>query len=336
MGKGNSALTRTKTGFREELRVATVSHVADFCHRYPGEIVTLFTCVEVQKPLPDLTLRVSLPKTLALENYEAPPELEGIVPAIETDQRVDHLVWSFQGELPAGTRYEYQVRARVAPMDRDASLESRATGTSSKYGILGEETATVAIWAKGRYLRHLPEIFEQDELMGRFLMLFESFWAPIETQIDNVRRYLDPEMTPEGFLPWLASWVGLDLDGRLSKERQRQLIRQAVSLYRRRGTKQALREHLELYTGGQVQIIEHRARDFCLGPDARLGPGIALGRDNVPHTFTVIAHLPPVSPGAEGKHQHTWEEVERHRAIEEIIEAERPAHTGYNLVIRDM
>jgi hypothetical protein len=73
-----------------------------------------------------------------------------------------------------------------------------------------------------------------------------------------------------------------------------------------------------------------------LGPNARLGPGIALGRENVPHTFTVIAHLPPVSLGAEGKDQHTWEELERHRAIEEIIEAERPAHTGYTLVVRDM
>ena len=30
---------------------------------------------------------------------------------------------------------------------------------------------------KGSYLRYLPEIYEDDALMARFLMLFESFWA---------------------------------------------------------------------------------------------------------------------------------------------------------------
>jgi phage tail-like protein len=247
------------------------------------------------------------------------------------------LVWSFEGELPAGTRCEYQAQARVAPTERDASLESRALATNREYGILGEETTTVAIRAKGKYLRYLPELYEQDELMARFLMLFESFWAPIETQSDNVRHYFNPEMTPDDFLPWLASWVGLELDERLSRERQRQLIRSAVSLYRRRGVKQALEEYLEIYTGGQAEIIEHRAHNFRLGPDARLGPGIALGRDNKPHTFTVILHLPPLSlsaeDGAEDEDERARRELERRRAIETLIETEKPAHTGYTLRI---
>ena len=335
----DSDLIRVNATTRGEQRLATVAHVADFTHRYPGELVTFFTCVDVQKSLSDLTLRVSLPKELELDGHQAPPEMAGIAPHVEVGHgeaspRANYLVWSFKGRLPAGTRYEYQTRARIAHMRQDASLESLATVTNSEHGILAEETMTVSVWTKGRYLRHLPEIYEQDELVARFLMLFESFWAPIETQIDNIRHYFDPGMTPDGFLPWLASWLGLELDERMSTERRRQLIRSAVSLYRRRGTRQALQEHLEIYTGGQAQIVEHRANDFRLGPDARLGPGIALGRDNMPHTFTVILYLPPISASAEDEDEQARRESARRRSIEAIIEMGKPAHTGYKLIIR--
>ncbi len=341
-----SALTRVEAATSEELRLATVAHVVDFYQRYPGELVTFFTRVDVREPISDLTLRISLPKALVLGDYQPPPELEGIVPYVEVgdhvnvNANVNYLVWSFEGELPAGTRYEYQAQARVAPMERNANLESRVVVTSSDHGILAEETVTIAVQTRGRYLRYLPEIYEEDELIGRFLMLFESFWTPIETQIGSVPCYFDPDMTPVNFLPWLASWLGLKLDERLSKERQRQLIRSAVSLYRRRGTKQALQEYLEIYTSGKAQIIEHRAHNFCLGPDARLGPGIALGRDNMPHTFTVILRLPPIAEGeAEDEcfqNERARQELERRRAIEAIIETEKPAHTGYTLRIETL
>jgi phage tail-like protein len=196
------------------------------------------------------------------------------------------------------------------------------------------------VWAKGRYLRYLPELYAQDELMGRFLMLFESFWAPIETQTDNVRCYLDPGMTPTRFLPWLASWLGLELDGRLPEERRRQLIQSAISLHRRRGTKQALQEYLEIYTEGEAQIIEHRAKNLRLGPGARLGPGVALGLNNRPHTFTVVLHVPPVSSSVDEAggfpNERARLEAERRRTIEAIIEAEKPAHTGYTLRIETL
>jgi hypothetical protein len=131
--------------------------------------------------------------------------------------------------------------------------------------------------------------------------------------------------------------MGLELDERLPKERQRRLIRSAISLHRRRGTKQGLQEYLETYTGGEVQIIEHRAHNFCLGADARLGPGIALGRNNLPHTFTVILRLPPIAEnqvnGGGSLEERTRRERERRRVIQAIIEAEKPAYTAYTLYI---
>jgi hypothetical protein len=87
---------------------------------------------------------------------------------------------------------------------------------------------------------------------------------------------------------------------------------------------------LEIFTGEQAEIIEHRANNFRLGPEGRLGPGIALGTLNVPHTFTVIMPAPPVSE-LEADEESARRETERRRIIESIIQAEKPAHTGYTL-----
>jgi phage tail-like protein len=166
--------------------------------------------------------------------------------------------------------------------------------------------------------------------MGRFLMLFESFWGPIDEQIGQIPAYLDPKMTPPDFLPWLASWFSMVLDEHCSEAQQRELIRRATSLYRMRGTQRGLKEYLEAYTGDRVEVVEHRSNNFVLGPEGRLGPGIALGKDNRPHTFTVIL---PAWQDVSDDEENARQETERIAAIKRIIDAEKPAHTGYKLRI---
>jgi phage tail-like protein len=313
-----------------------VDHVADFYRRYPGDLVTFYTRIGVQQPVTGLTLQVSLPAGLILGDYQAPPELGAPLPVVAFDDGRRHLIWNVAGELPAGTSWEYRVQAQVAPTKHDLTLESRALVSVQGGDREAEERVAVAVLAKGRYLNHLPALYQADELMGRFLMLFESFWGPIEEQIDNEALYFDPRMAPPDFLPWLASWLNLVLDGRLPEERQRRLIQAAVSLYRRRGSKQGLIDYLEIYTGGKADVVEHRAKDFRLGPEARLGPGIALGKGNQPHAFTVTLHLPPVaSPAGDEKDEdeRARQEADLRRTIEAIIEAEKPAHTVYTLRI---
>jgi phage tail-like protein len=183
------------------------------------------------------------------------------------------------------------------------------------------ESVVVAVFAQGGYLEYLPALYHRDELMGRFLMLFESFWSPIAGQIDQLPLYFDPRMTPPDFLPWLASWLDLALDERWPEERRRLLLRSAAALYRKRGTRQGLQRYLEIYTGEKAEIVEHRANNLRLGEQARLGPGVALGVANVPHTFTVVLSLP--DDGAE--------KAECLHMIEAIIEAEKPAHTSYTV-----
>jgi len=167
-------------------------------------------------------------------------------------------------------------------------------------------------------------------------MLFESFLAPIEGQIDNLPFYFDPDFTPARLLPWLATWVDLTLDDHWPEAKRRQLLKRAVSLYRKRGTRRGLQEYLEIYTGAQVQISEHGARNLLLGPEARLGPGVALGTLNMPHTFTVTVNMPPAEGVAGTAAERERYENDRRRMIETIIEAEKPAHTSYTLRLEAM
>jgi phage tail-like protein len=304
-----------------------ISHVADHYRRYPGEDVTFHTRVQVQERVPGFTLRVVLPEALVPGATVAP---DNAVPRIEVTAATRCLVWEV--EQTAGRAiYEYQVSARVGPTPRDVVLQSRAAVTTSLVDggqYTAGEAVAIAVSAQGRYLMHLPALYQRDELMGRFLMLFESFWGPITSQIGHLPLYFDPTLTPPDFLPWLASWLGLVLDERWPEARRRRLIQSAASLYHKRGTLQGLQEYLDIF-GEQVQIIEHRAGSFRLGPNDRLGPGLALGTSNVSHTFTVILRSPrtPSVDGQEGAERAE----QRRRMVQAIIETEKPAHTGYVL-----
>src|SRR5262249_8229584 len=141
--------------------------------------------------------------------------------------------------------------------------------------------------------------------------------------------YFDPRITPAEFLPWLASWLDVELDERWPEARLRQLLRWAIALHRSRGTKWGLLKYLEIYNGEQAEIIERRAKDFSVGPEARLGQGVALGRANQPHTFTVTLRLPAIKAASE-KERERQEEIRR-RTIISIIEKQKPAHTIYTL-----
>ncbi len=309
----------------------TVDHVVDSYRRYPGETVTLYTRVRVRQPLPGFTLRITIPEGLTPSGYRAPSNDGHALPEIEVGDET-HYVWRMEREVEAGAGYEYRVEAQVAPTEQNLTLESQAVVTAEGpegAGASAQETVTVAVFAKGRYLQYLPAIYQADDFMGRFLMLFESFWGPIERQIDSIPYYFDPDMAPPDFVPWLASWLDLAFDERWSEEKRRRLLRRIASLYRKRGTKAGLQEYLEIFSGGQVEIIEHRSGNFQLGPETRLGPGIALGTDNVPHKFTVVVQLPPALPGEDGRDR----EATIRRMLESIIEAEKPAHTSYTLQV---
>jgi phage tail-like protein len=169
------------------------------------------------------------------------------------------------------------------------------------------------------YLRYLPAIFSRDDFLGRFLRIFESVLDPLDRQIDGLEHYLDPDLTPDRFLPWLASWLDVVVDDGWPRERQVALIRAAPELHRWRGTARGLREHLRLYLG-VVPEIEETAGGLRLGPSTQLGFRTVLGESGPRHHFTVTLRVPDPS-------------AVDYTNVAALIDAQKPAHCTYTLTI---
>jgi phage tail-like protein len=108
----------------------------------------------------------------------------------------------------------------------------------------------------------------------RLTAALDEMLAPALWCLDGVEAYLDPLLTPEDFLEWLAGWVGLELDENVPLERRRALVARAVALYRRRGTASALAEEIAVLTGVEPEIVESGAVAWSTEPGAEL-PGSA-------------------------------------------------------------
>jgi phage tail-like protein len=135
-------------------------------------------------------------------------------------------------------------------------VSTSTVAASTTSNMPGTKTEQVPL----RYLRYLPAIYQE------LASLLPSYLYPFEERIDTLRsllgaidNYVTPGMTPaDDFLPWLAGWVALTLDDEWEENRRRQLISQAVELYRWRGTVTGMRRFLELYTGLPLARIEVR------------------------------------------------------------------------------
>ena len=106
----------------------------------------------------------------------------------------------------------------------------------------------------------------------RFISALDTVLAPVLATLDNIDAYLDADTTPEDFLAWLGEWVAGSVDAGWPEDRRRAFVGQAAELYRRRGTATGLRDHVQIHTGGLVEIVENGASSWSAKPDGKL-PG---------------------------------------------------------------
>jgi phage tail-like protein len=302
-----------------------LSLAVDHYNCYPGELATYFIRFRVPDQ-PQVSLQFSMPKVMEVEAYQFPPGIPDTLPSVvEVDQELIVLI-PLGTHFDMGQAYELQIQVRVKTFGINQYLLAEASLVSEAADILAAETFQLAVFGKAKYLQHLPDIYDSDDFTSRFLMLFESFWGPIGKQIDQIEYYFDPDLTPPGFIPWLASWLGLRVDPALPLERVRTLLKNAMMLYQYRGTYQALQTYLEIYTEGEVDIREQRAKNFVLGGETSLGVDIALGSENQPNSVSVSLRLPEIE-----LLRMKYSEDMYLRKMKAIIRTMVPAHTIVNL-----
>lgn len=157
---------------------------------------------------------------------------------------------------------------------------------------------------------------DKARFLYRTLSLFGDALAEVEDKVDGVHNHLSPERAPEEFLPWLSSWVALVLDETWLVEKRRRLIREALELYRWRGTIRGIQSFVEIYTGIVPEVLEHFKTGWQVGVRSTVGEDTRvyeLAEDA--HCFSVIVN--------------SFEELtppEKQKIIE-IVEHEKPAHT---------
>jgi len=115
-------------------------------------------------------------------------------------------------------------------------------------------------------------MFQDDEFALAFTAALDEVLAPAVLAIHTIDAYLDPQLAPRDFLDWLATWVGIELDETWPEPLQRDLVANAVDLYRWRGTKRGLAATIKLYAGVDPEIIDNGGTSFSDTPRGPL-PG---------------------------------------------------------------
>lgn len=209
------------------------------------------------------------------------------------------------------------------------------------------------------YLRRLPKTFSRDQpaasFLLRYLAMFEGFLGETEARGVDRDLLLDPRSAPDECIPWLASFVGLMLDerwaaapsarGQTPNDARREFIREAVWLFRYRGTLPGLKRFIEIYTGVPVIIIEHY-RMRGIGAAVLGDTGAAFSSSIVGVGFRIGGAVGSATPAplqgsiedAFRTHAHRFTVIipaalteEQLEVVRNIIEVHRPAHTIFDV-----
>lgn len=243
--------------------------------------------------------------------------------------------------------------------DEFATVEGSAGASAGRYlwlvlELLGSSQATPRVRTLRAehpghdWLRRLPQLYRREEATRDFLTRYLTPLAALhdELALQSAMRHalLKPAAAPTPMLPWLAMWLGLTLDERMSETARRTLLLEAIPFFYRRGTPASLVRLLEIVTGVPVQIIERwrfrglgqvGASDDGVRERAVVGFGWRVGgqagaeagledADAATQAYAAYAHRFAVV--VQGALTGEMEALVRH-----LLEVHRPAHTVYEL-----
>ena len=226
--------------------------------------------------------------------------------------------------------YSNYWRYNSLQLDYYGNLYIYTEGSHENQELLDTSNFNLFVRPLSRYLRLLPEIYQEIDFVGRFLKVPELTFDPDVEIWRNQWAYLDPLTAPKAMLPFLAYCVNWKLDPRLPLALQRLLVRYAMQIYRWRGTRRGLRLFLHLLTqlpldedlpeeAKHISIRENLSKKLVFGK-THLGNDSILGGGK-PFYFSVHLRF-------DGREQIVSEEI-----IRSVIEQEKPAFCSYDLYI---
>ena len=223
---------------------------------------------------------------------------------------------------------DQSVNLGAMPLEQRGHLRCFAHDGEGHSHLMRTIEFTLYLRPRSLYLDFLPDLYREVDFVGRLLKVFELAFEPDVQTLDGLWAYLNPRLAPQGMLPFLAHWVGWQMSPDLSLDQQRELIAQALEIYRWRGTRRGLRLSLHLATGlplatapdaePAIAIQETFGSGLVLGA-THLGPEAIMGGTQ-PFHFGVTLRQPPGLDLDEN-------------LIRKTIEQEKPAFCTYDLAI---
>jgi phage tail-like protein len=164
-------------------------------------------------------------------------------------------------EAPANGHHAEDVLAATVPLE-PVVPSADLVCTEAALPVRTAQPVALAAGPVSRYLAELPVVFHDNDFLGRFLLIFETLWEPLEQRQDFVELYFNPRTCPEHMLGWLASWLDLALPEHWPEARRRRILAEAMDLRRWKGTRYGLTRLIELCTGVTPEIVEEPGAPF--------------------------------------------------------------------------
>ena len=124
--------------------------------------------------------------------------------------------------------------------------------------------ATPPVASSRAYLRAgLPAVYQESDFGMRFIGALEELLDPIVAVLDALPAHFDPDHAPRDILSLLAAWLGVDLDESQEIRHQREMVRRAADLGRKRGTVAGM--ELALSSRSPTSRCASRTRAACAG-----------------------------------------------------------------------
>lgn len=204
-------------------------------------------------------------------------------------------------------------------------------------------------------LRRLPNVFSEQEttssFLRRYLSLLHGDIHELDKRATNREVLVDPMAAPLAALPWLSSLLGMEIDLRWNEAARREILRDAVWLFRFRGTVPGLKKFIQIYLQREITLVEHfQVRGLggafvgegdTLASSSILGAGFRIGGElgsDQAQLLDSSSFEPTETIDAIATHAHKFSVIiplilttEQRDVVEHILEIHRPAHTVFDI-----